>query len=105
MMTPRNSPWKASGVRGQKAGYPRYPKFERLLIIADCGGSNGYQVRLWRLERKNLADELNLTIQVGHVPLGTSKWTKIEHRMFCHITNNLAEPSSGQSRSCGQSHR
>lgn len=72
----------------KEMGRPRYPKAGRLLITADCGGSNGYRVRLWRLELQKLADELNLTIQVCHFPPGTSKWNKIEHRMFCHITNN-----------------
>jgi len=69
-------------------GHPRYPKTRRLLITADCGGSNGYRVRLWRLQLQKLADELHLVIQVCHFPPGTSKWNKIEHRMFCHITNN-----------------
>jgi transposase len=72
----------------KEMGQPRYPNAGRLLITADCGGSNGYRVRLWRLELQTLADELNLTIQVCHFPPGTSKWNKIEHRMFCHITNN-----------------
>lgn len=65
-----------------------YPKAHRLLITADCGGSNGYRVRLWRLQLQKLADELQMTIQVCHFPPGTSKWNKIEHRMFCHITKN-----------------
>ena len=69
-------------------GRPLYPKARRLLITADCGGSNGYRVRLWRVQRQRLADELALTVQVCHFPPGTSKWNKIEHRMFCHITNN-----------------
>jgi len=69
-------------------GHPRYPQTRRLLITADCGGSNGYRVRLWRLQLQKLADELCLVIQVCHFPPGTSKWNKIEHRMFCHITNN-----------------
>ena len=69
-------------------GQPLYPKAKRLLITADCGGSNGYRVRLWRLQLQHLADEVGLTIQVCHFPPGTSKWNKIEHRMFCHITNN-----------------
>jgi transposase len=72
----------------REMGQPRYPTARRLLITADCGGSNGYRVRLWRVELQKLADELNLTIQVCHFPPGTSKWNKIEHRMFCHITNN-----------------
>ena len=69
-------------------GRPMYTRAKRLLITADCGGSNGYRVRLWRLQLQRLADELGLEIQVCHFPPGTSKWNKIEHRMFCHITNN-----------------
>jgi hypothetical protein len=69
-------------------GRPTYGQAKRLLITADCGGSNGYRVRLWRLQLQRLADELGLQIQVCHFPPGTSKWNKIEHRMFCHITNN-----------------
>jgi hypothetical protein len=69
-------------------GQPLYKKAKRLLITADCGGSNGNRLRLWRLQLQQLADELGLEIQVCHFPPGTSKWNKIEHRMFCHITNN-----------------
>ena len=69
-------------------GQPLYPKATRLLITADCGGSNGYRVRLWRLQLQRLADQTGLHVQVCHFPPGTSKWNKIEHRMFCHITNN-----------------
>jgi Rhodopirellula transposase DDE domain len=69
-------------------GQPLYRKAKRLLITADCGGSNGYRVRLWRVQLQRLADELRLPVQVCHLPPGTSKWNKIEHRMFCHITNN-----------------
>ena len=65
-----------------------YPSARRLLITADCGGSNGYRVRLWHRELQKLADELQLSIEVSHFPPGTSKWNKIEHRMFCHITAN-----------------
>ena len=72
----------------KEMGNPLYPRARRLLIAADCGGSNGYRVRLWRVQLQKLADERNLTIQVCHFPPGTSKWNKIEHRMFCHITNN-----------------
>ena len=72
----------------QEMGQPLYPTASRLLITADCGGSNGYRVRLWRVRLQTLADELQMTIQVCHFPPGTSKWNKIEHRMFCHITNN-----------------
>jgi hypothetical protein len=65
-----------------------YPEAGQLLITADCGGSNGYRVRLWRRELQKLADEQQLSIQICHFPPGTSKWNKIEHRMFCHITAN-----------------
>jgi hypothetical protein len=67
-------------------GSVRYPKADRVLITADGGGSNGSRVRLWKLELQKLADETGLTFQVCHYPPGTSKWNKIEHRMFCHIT-------------------
>lgn len=69
-------------------GRPMYRRTKRLLITADCGGSNGYRVRLWRVQLQRLADELGLEIHVCHFPPGTSKWNKIEHRLFCHITNN-----------------
>lgn len=69
-------------------GRALYPRAHRLLITADCGGSNGYRVRLWRFALQQLADELGMTMQVCHLPPGTSKWNKIEHRMFCHITQN-----------------
>ena len=72
----------------REMGQANYPRARRLLITADCGGSNGYRVRLWHSELQKLADELQLTIQVCHFPPGTSKWNKIEHRMFCHITAN-----------------
>jgi len=65
-----------------------YPHARRLLITADCGGSNGYRVRLWRRELQRLADEVQLSIEVSHFPPGTSKWNRIEHRMSCHITAN-----------------
>src|SRR3954447_25364415 len=67
---------------------PRSPKARRVLITADCGGSNGDRVRVWKRELQKLADELGIEIQVCHFPPGTSKWNTIEHRMFCHITNN-----------------
>ena len=65
-----------------------YAAARRLLITADGGGSNGHRVRLWRVELQKLASELGLTIELCHLPPGTSKWNKIEHRMFCHITAN-----------------
>jgi hypothetical protein len=72
----------------REMGETTYPHARRLMITADCGGSNGHRVRLWRSELQKLADELGLVIQVCHFPPGTSKWNKIEHRMFCHITAN-----------------
>jgi hypothetical protein len=72
----------------QKMGKARYPKAKRLLITADGGGSNGYRVRLWKLELQRFATETGLEITVSHFPPGTSKWNKIEHRMFSHITMN-----------------
>jgi transposase len=69
-------------------GKPLYPEAEEILITADCGGSNGYRIRLWKSELQKLATEIGLAIKVSHVPPGTSKWNKIEHRMFCHITEN-----------------
>src|ERR1700690_3642141 len=65
-----------------------YPNAAELLITADSGGSNGSRVRLWKLELQKLADETGLNIKVHHYPPGTSKWNKIEHRLFCHITQN-----------------
>ena len=65
-----------------------YPNATRLLITADGGGSNGYRVRLWKRELAALAQELGLDITVVHFPRGTSKWNKIEHRLFSHITMN-----------------
>ena len=65
-----------------------YPKAKRLLITADGGGSNGSRCRLWKVELQRLADETGLRISVCHFPPGTSKWNKIDHRMFCHITQN-----------------
>jgi len=67
-------------------GRERYPDAVRLVITADGGGSNGSRVRLFKVELQKLADETGLTLQVCHFPPGTSKWNKIEHRLFCHIT-------------------
>ena len=69
-------------------GRPRYPKATELTITADGGGSNGYRVRLWKLELNRLARETGLRIRVCHFPPGTSKWNKIEHRLFSFITMN-----------------
>ena len=69
-------------------GRPRYPQARELTITADGGGSNGSRVRLWKLELSRLAQETGLTIRVCHFPPGTSKWNKIEHRLFSFITMN-----------------
>jgi len=67
-------------------GHARYPDMDQLMIMADGGGSNGSRVRLFKVELQNLADETGLTLKICHYPPGTSKWNKIEHRLFCHIT-------------------
>ena len=69
-------------------GSEMYPGAKRLLVTADGGGSNGSRCRLWKLKLQEFADETGLRITVCHFPPGTSKWNKIEHRMFCHITQN-----------------
>jgi transposase len=69
-------------------GSKAYPRAKRLLITADGGGSNGSRCRLWKVKWQRLADETGLRIAVCHFPPGTSKWNKIEHRMFCHMTAN-----------------
>ena len=71
-----------------EVGSVRYPDAKRLLITADGGGSNGSRVRLWKRELQRLANELNIDIVVHHLPPGTSKWNKIEHRLFSFITQN-----------------
>ena len=73
--------WRAEGCR-------LYPKAKRLLITADGGGSNGYRLRLWKRELQRLADELQIPISVCHFPPGTSKWNKVEHRLFSFISTN-----------------
>jgi transposase len=73
--------WQAMGRRA-------YPRARRLLITADAGGSNGARVRLWKVELQKLADRLRLPISVCHFPPGTSKWNKIEHRLFSFISQN-----------------
>jgi hypothetical protein len=72
----------------QDIGCKRYPDTKRLTITCDGGGSNGSRVRLWKLELQKLADELGIDIKVHHLPPGTSKWNKIEHRLFSFITMN-----------------
>ena len=69
-------------------GRERYPTSDQLMITADGGGSNGSRVRLFKVELQKLADDTGLTLRVCHYPPGTSKWNRIEHRLFCHITQN-----------------
>ncbi|MBL8220438.1 MAG: ISAzo13 family transposase [Bryobacterales bacterium] len=98
----RNSGWVSVGMDHDTAefavetirrwwrtmGRPAYPEATRLLITADAGGSNGSRLRLWKVELQKLADETGLRIVVCHFPPGTSKWNKIEHRLFSYITQN-----------------
>ena len=98
----RNSGWVSVGVDHDTAefavetirrwwrsmGQPIYPDAKRLLITADAGGSNGSRLRLWKIELQKLADETGLRIVVCHFPPGTSKWNKIEHRLFSYISQN-----------------
>lgn len=72
----------------QHLGEERYPNTSEIQITADCGGSNGNRTRLWKVELQRLADEIGLEIAVCHFPPGTSKWNKIEHRLFSYITMN-----------------
>lgn len=98
----RNSGWVSVGMDHDTAefavetirrwwrsmGQPTYPQATRLLITADAGGSNGSRLRLWKLELQKLADETGLRMVVCHFPPGTSKWNKIEHRLFSYISQN-----------------
>lgn len=72
----------------QRMGRKRYGRAQRLLITGDSGGSNGPRNRLWKVELQRLANRTGLILEVCHFPPGTSKWNKIEHRLFCHITRN-----------------
>jgi hypothetical protein len=72
----------------QRLGKARYPDARQLTLTADCGGSNGAKVRLWKLELQRFADETGLSVQVAHLPPGTSKWNRIEHRLFAFISQN-----------------
>ena len=69
----------------EEMGKSRYPEARELFITADAGGSNGYRSRVWKHELQQLADEMGVCIHVSHFPPGTSKWNKIEHRVFCHM--------------------
>jgi hypothetical protein len=72
----------------QRLGQATYPRARELLVVADSGGSNGSRNRLWKWALQRFADEAGLRVTVCHYPPGTSKWNKIEHRLFCHITQN-----------------
>lgn len=98
----KNKGWVNVGISGDTAefavesirawwnrmGKPTYQQAKELLITADCGGSNSYRTRLWKVELQKLANETGLTVHVCHFPPGTSKWNKIEHRMFSFISRN-----------------
>jgi Rhodopirellula transposase DDE domain len=79
-----------NSIRGwwEHLGHSRYPNATRLQLTADCGGSNGNRTRLWKVELQTLANETGLEIHVCHLPPGTSKWNRIEHRLFSYITMN-----------------
>jgi hypothetical protein len=79
---------EAIGRWWKKMGAKRYPGARELLIVADGGGSNGSRCRLWKVALQRLADRTGLRLGVSHLPPGTSKWNKIEHRLFCHMTQN-----------------
>lgn len=98
----RNTGWVSVGVSGDTGefavatmlrwwwhlGQPAYPDAKAILVTADCGGSNSYRSRLWRYQLQRFADETRLAVTVAHLPPGTSKWNRIEHRMFSHISMN-----------------
>ena len=79
-----------ASIRGwwRHEGRALYPEAKELLVTADAGGSNGWRLRLWKLELQKLADETRLSISVCHFPPGTSKWNQIEHRLFSFISSN-----------------
>jgi hypothetical protein len=86
-----------ASIRGwwRYEGKKMYPRADRLLITADGGGSNGYRLRLWKIKLQNMANETGLSIKVCHFPPGTSKWNKVEHRLFSFISSNWrGEPLS-----------
>ena len=98
----RNEGWVSVGVDHDTAalavatirswwrvmGKPAYPDAHELYVVADAGGSNGYRIRLWKAELQKFADDTGLQLSVSHMPPGTSKWNKIEHRMFSRISQN-----------------
>ena len=86
--TPPRSRWPPSAAGGRRSASTVTRTLTKLLITADAGGSNGYRTRLWKTELAALAAETGLAITVCHFPPGTSKWNKIEHRLFSHISSN-----------------
>ena len=98
----KNAGWVSVGISADTAefavhsirtwwytmGVHSYKNAKELLITADCGGSNGYRVRLWKYELQRLSDELDISIHIRHFPPGTSKWNKVEHRLFSYISQN-----------------
>ena len=72
----------------EEMGMERFPQVEELFITADGGGSNSHRTRLWKVALQGLADKIGLKLTISHFPPGTSKWNKVEHRLFCFITNN-----------------
>jgi len=72
----------------KQVGESRYPDAREIFITADAGGTNGYRARVWKAELQRLADKLDLSIHVSHFPPGTSKWNKVEHRLFSFISIN-----------------
>ena len=84
------SEFAANSIYGwwQKYGESLYPKASNILITADCGGSNGYRIHLWKYSIQNIVDKIKIPVSISHFPPGTSKWNKIEHRLFSFITSN-----------------
>jgi len=74
----------------ETVGYNTFPQAKKLYINCDCGGSNGNRVRLWKYQLQQFANRTGLEIYVSHFPRGTSKWNKVEHRLFCYISKNWA---------------
>ena len=72
----------------ETVGKNTFPNKKRLMITCDCGGSNGYRLHLWKYQLSQLTERTGLSIHVSHFPPGTSKWNKVEHRLFCYITKN-----------------
>ena len=87
---PRYGYFAAATIRRwwQKMGARRFPHAQEVMITADGGGSNAVRSRLWKVALQEWADELGLPLRLAHFPPGTSKWNKIEHRLFCYITHN-----------------